>query len=258
MPASFKIGAIGPERLAANFRRMVERLGRMPANTSHDRFVGSAPRRARARGLVSNDSGNRGPCPRALEDGSELPSTLSPLSPGDGSPLDRDATDRRVARQFLAALDDRGMHRASAQDRMAFSREELSPWASSATRKCPALAMASTPRFRPRAMRGAPFDDHIEPDEAFMSECELEMARLCDDGRIRLEMARDLGRAEAGIFLIRHAGDEDVSRKTLFRGPRGRDHHGGDPALHVEGAAAEELSAFPLRRAAGRHRIRHA
>jgi len=44
-----------------------------------------------------------------------------------------------------------------------------------------------------------------------MRERELEMARLSDDGGIGLEMARYLRRAEARIFLIRHAGDEDVA-----------------------------------------------
>ena len=60
-------------------------------------------------------------------------------------------------------------------------------------------------------MRGHPFDDHVEPDEALMRERELEMARLRDDGGIRLEMAGHLSGADARIFLIRHAGDEDVA-----------------------------------------------
>ena len=74
--------------------------------------------------------------------------------------------------------------------------------------------MASMPSSGREPWAARALDGHVEPDEALVGEGELEMAGLGDDRGVGFEVARHLLRAEAGIFLVGDAGDEDVAREA--------------------------------------------
>ena len=67
---------------------------------------------------------------------------------------------------------------------------------------------------RPRAVRGAPGDLELEPDEPLVRDDELELGRLGHDRGVGAHRLEHLLDPEARVLLVGDRGDDDVARET--------------------------------------------
>src|SRR3990172_5244764 len=69
---------------------------------------------------------------------------------------------------------------------------------------------------RPATMRGAALGGDLDPREAFVREAHLEMGGLRHNRAIHLITRNEIGSADAGVLLVRHAGDEQHPLNGAF------------------------------------------
>ena len=93
---------------------------------------------------------------------------------------------------------------------------------------------------------GAPRHGDLAVGAAAAGRPHLEPGRLGDDREVgRDAVARAGERADAGGLLVGVRADDHVAAQVARRRERlGRDHHRGDPALHVARAAADQAVAL--------------
>lgn len=112
-----------------------------------------------------------------------------------------------------------------------------------ATRKYPAFDRVD-PQLGPGAVRRPAKDDDIEPDEALVRQCQLEMAGFGNDAGVSGERGKDLFGAKTGMLLVRYTGDQYITAKLVPRSASRRDHCSRKSALHVKRATTGELAVL--------------
>src|SRR5579863_9097997 len=103
------------------------------------------------------------------------------------------------------------MDRARAEARMARTGSEPPVPFLQRDEELSRLGDGVDPELRPRAMGGAAADDDFAPSKTFMRDGRLQVTRLADDRRVGAELRDDLFRAEGCMFLIGHAGDDEIA-----------------------------------------------
>ena len=153
-----------------------------------------------------------------------------------------------VARQLLPALDQRGVQRAGAEQRVAGAGGELPAEILDAGQHAAALGDRIDAELRLRAVRGMARDLDLEPGEALVRDAHLERRRLGHDRGVGAHSCS----ATAWVPMLANsssqtADDGHVARQLepggLGAGPQRR----GGAALHVEAAAAVEAVALDAR-----------
>ncbi len=97
-------------------------------------------------------------------------------------------------------------------------------------------------------MRGHAVDGDVDPGESAVRNHQLQPGWLDHDRGIGAEAAQNLLCAGAGELLVGDEGEDDIPAQRLLRRGDGGDHARGDPALHVEAAATEDLAVLAHRR----------
>ena len=162
---------VHPGRPADHGRRMAEQRARRGRCTSaHDLGVGAdlEGRAHERRAHLGAQLGIGLPPPRSTSSRTCASTTLGVLA-GDGAALELHEAALGVARQLLAALDQRGVHRAGAEQRVARARRRgagRGPRCPSA--RGPLLAIASTPSCGCEPCAARPGDLDLEPGEALV------------------------------------------------------------------------------------------
>jgi hypothetical protein len=157
--------------------------------------------------------------------------------PGDGAALEREDAAGGIARELLAALDQRGMHGAGPDElvprRCIERRLEL--------RKAGECRRHSRDRVNAlggaRAVCRAPARLDLGPDEALVRDADAQRSGLGDDCGIGAPAPKHGLHHDAGILLVRDRGHDHVARKLIRTQSLRRQHAGRQPRLHVVGAA---------------------
>ena len=96
-------------------------------------------------------------------------------------------------------------------------------------------------------MGGAAARDDVGPDESLVGEDEVAVARLRDQAPIGPVATDEVRGSDALVLLVGHEGEEDPAPDGVARDRGGGGHAGGDAGLHVDRAAAVELSGLDAR-----------
>src|SRR5262249_23205359 len=163
---------------------------------------------------------------------------------GDKPALARHEAASRVARVLLAALDQRRVDGAGAEQRVTgllleAGRERPPPPAPR-----PHGGDRVDAEIRPRAVCRPSRHLDLVRREPLVGDADALVGRLADDRGIGVPLRDEPLGADGAVLLVDDARDEDVAGKTLLTRPRGRDERRRDGPLHVVGAAAVQATTF--------------
>ncbi len=172
------------------------------------------------------------------DEGGKLGGDGLPVFAGDGSPFDFDPAVIGVGAEFAAAFDEGGVDGGRAEQGVDAGGEVFAQ-AFEGDEEFAGFDDGVDAEFGFAAVGGDAVDVDGGPGEAFVGDAEAQGGGLADDGGVGGVFAEEGFGADAGVFFVGDAGEDDVAPQFEAGGgdgPHGGDG-GGEAAFHVEAAS---------------------